>query len=308
MVISFSDIVSLIQVLLWPVILLLLLFIYREQIRSIVEYIGPRVSRLSFLNIFNIELREVAELKTHWAGMGGPTTIQELAQTPYFDSSQTSILSQLQDTSASDCALIDLGQGQEWLTSRLFILSFLLKHLRNLRCFVFVKSDDGKGRIYLGNSTPEEVQDAIARRFPDYADHLDQILWPQYDTSLYKTRSSIRNLPKDEISLSQIINQFIGKIKLNHQPSPDWVQLPGTSDYENASWIDEYQIKRILGKELNESYAIKDANTTDKELIKRVLLGKGEFVAIVNSSHNYETLVDRFSILEQISKMLGYSQ
>ena len=310
--IQFSDIVSLLQVLLWPAILLSLLFIFRKPIGRFVEQAVPRISRLSLLNVFDVELREVAELNTQGSGVGS-ATIQELVQRPYFESSMPSMLSQLEDPSASDCALIDLGKGDEWLTSRLFLLSFLLKQLRNLRCFVFVQSGDAKEKRYIGNATPEQVQDAIIRRFPKYADELDSILLNFTGISLYKTRAGVQNLPNVTLpnvsaSLSTIMYQFVNTISGQNPSGPDWVQLSGNINYENAAWVDEYQIRKMLGKELNESYVIKDIQTTEKELVKKVMTGKGEFVAIVDVNHNYQALVDRFGMLEQISKMLGYSQ
>jgi hypothetical protein len=319
MEILFSDIVNLVQILLWPIILLVFLLIYRNSIRKFVEQLSPRIKKLSLLNVFDVELHEVPDLNTKWTGFGaragfgpgfGPANIQQLAQRPYFDSTESSILSQLQDTSASDCAIIDLGKGEEWITSRLFILSFLLKQLRNLKCFVFVKGDETQKEIYIGNSTPEKVQDALARFFPDYATHMDSVLQAKFNTSLYMARSRISSVPTDPGSLYTIVNDFLQKIKSPVSADPSkWVQLqPGLLEYENAFWIDEYQIKRILGRELNESYVIKTTGASEEEIVRKVLVSSGEFVATVDSSYKYLALIDRRGLLEQVSKITGYSQ
>ncbi len=47
MTINFSDIVNLIQVLIWPAILLILLLVYRKELPQLIHAIGSRVTGLS---------------------------------------------------------------------------------------------------------------------------------------------------------------------------------------------------------------------------------------------------------------------
>lgn len=271
MSILFADIVRLIEVLIWPIIILFFLIRYKDSIKEFAKQALPRIRKLSIFNMLDLELQPIAELKTSW--MGPIVNIQQLAHSQIFDSTETSVLSELKAPSASDCAIIDLGKGHEWLTSRLFLFSFLLKYLRNLRCFVFVCSE-GYEKKYIGNAKPEAVQDALVRTFPEYANQLDlTLMGPPHDTSMYKIRAKVRNLPEDDPSISQLINGFLNNIRSPQPPlglDPKWVLLGNV--YENASWITEHDIKAILGKELNESRVIddeeknKDAHATCERL------------------------------------------
>jgi hypothetical protein len=62
---------------------------------------------------------------------------------------------------------------------------------------------------------------------------------------------------------------------------------------------------RSFGKEFNDSLAIKDEDTRQDELAKKILTGKGKFVAIVNPDLGFQALAERHGMLERIAKTIG---
>ena len=66
------------------------------------------------------------------------------------DSTLKSFYAQIEATSALELAIVDLGQGHEWLTSRLYILSVILTRMRGLKAIVFVDNANNSHGRFLG--------------------------------------------------------------------------------------------------------------------------------------------------------------
>jgi hypothetical protein len=66
----------------------------------------------------------------------------------------------------ADSAIIDLGTGDRWLTSRLYIFSAILSALLGVGCLVFLETRDGVPRRFVGVADPDAVRSALIRREP----------------------------------------------------------------------------------------------------------------------------------------------
>ena len=316
MEILFSDIVNLVQILIWPIFATIFVIIYRASIKKFFKSAGKRMSKVSIANLFAIELQEVSEFKISELKIGQEAIYQTIANREIYSSNLAELRRQFQNPSASDCTIINLDIT--WFSSRLFLFAFLLKNLRNLRCMVFVQTGGDMKNKYLGNATPEQVQDAIARTFPKYSPALDKALKNKDQPSIYEIHAGGWSLPAlnpdSPLTLSVVdfvSEQFVTNItEPNSLDAKNYVKTG--RGYENACIIDLRKIREILGKEFNESFVIKRAGMPEEELkeelLRNVLRGSGPFTAELDSNHVFRTLIDRNAVLEEVSKTLGYSK
>jgi hypothetical protein len=158
--IQFSDIVNLLQILIWPTILLFFLLFYRDVIKKAIKKIIPRIGKLSIANLFTVELREISGLSLEDDG-----PVKDLASREIYSSHLEIILSLIENQATSDCAVINLGKGKEWLTSRLFLLSFLMKNLVDLKCFVFLCEENNKKKGMLEMRHPSKFKTRLPSHF-----------------------------------------------------------------------------------------------------------------------------------------------
>lgn len=119
----------------------------------------------------NLELSKASEQKldwlwtsTHYGGRFDLRKITPASELIVFTSDSFDIFWQFKDDETFDYAVIDLGKGQEWLTSRLYIFAIMLERMRGLRCFVFLETKDEIDQRFLGIASPREVRWALARR------------------------------------------------------------------------------------------------------------------------------------------------
>jgi hypothetical protein len=126
--------------------------------------IGQRVKKLSIFE-FALELAAVPEFTTTAPAL---SDVRQLSPAEEFSSQAMALFDQIRNDAASDFAVIDLGTGQQWLTSRLFIFAVLLQRMRGLRCFVFVETGGQTRRRFIGISALERVRWCLARSIPGW--------------------------------------------------------------------------------------------------------------------------------------------
>ena len=145
----------------WPIAAIAIALAFRKPLSQFLNGLAGRVTKLS---AFKMEL----ELATAPSAAQGPllddirsaTTSASIA-----DSSRT-MLEQAQSTAPADFAVIDLGAGEEWLTSRLFIASVMLERMRGAKVFLFLQTTPGTARRFVAIATIAEVRWSLACRYP----------------------------------------------------------------------------------------------------------------------------------------------
>jgi hypothetical protein len=158
-----SDLIHLLGAIAWPAVVAIAIIALRKPVAAFLEGLAPRITKLSAFKI-DIELKEGAELK-RWSPPILDEIRQPLAAATVGDSSSQLMDAIVQETS-TDYALVDLGGGSEWLTSRIFILAVLLERMRGLRCVVFVETQNGvRGRL-VGLAAPRHIRWSFAQQWP----------------------------------------------------------------------------------------------------------------------------------------------
>lgn len=154
-------IVELVKALGWPLVVLVIALLYREEIARFISSIGGRVSKLSAFSVA-IEL----------ASARAPSTtplldeLRSATDPGLIGDSSGAMLKQVQSTAAADYALIHLGSGQEWLTSRLFIAAVMMERMRGAKVFVFTESAPAGTRQFLAVSDLRQLRWRLAQRYP----------------------------------------------------------------------------------------------------------------------------------------------
>src|SRR6266487_192121 len=124
-----TNVINLIQIISWPIVILItLLLLHRPLSRFIESLGGPNVQpfKVSVLQ-FGLELSKASASKftPHWADTSNDLDLR-LTAADELISNIPSLFDQFKDTTSLDYALIDIGNGDKWLTSRLFIFAIML--------------------------------------------------------------------------------------------------------------------------------------------------------------------------------------
>jgi hypothetical protein len=301
MTVEFKDIIALINAIAWPAFAVITLAVFRKPLLRLFQEIGKRVTKFSAFDV-SIELTKVAEFTPSWSG---PylSDVRQLTPADEFSSAALALFEQIESDVASDFAIIDLGVGQQWLTSRLFIFAILLERMRGLRCFVFVETRGNVRRRFVGTATPVEVRWAISHKYP----WLEAAFAKSYSALPdYQIRSIHGSI--DPWKATQIVNAYLSEIQQDHEPDSDqieWVCLKQQQLWEHAKWISGSRIDRLLGSILNDSWFLDSPDISNEEKTKAILRRKGQFVALVDEERKFRRLVDRQDLLEKVAHRVG---
>ena len=204
------------------------------------------------------------------------------------------LIQEIRNATPGEYAVIDLGQrgDKKWLTSRLFIFSALLEHIRQLRYFVFVV--DGR---FVGAASLDMIQCSLARQYP----------W--LEDAFAAAQSSQAEQDWDAVALN-----YIDRIQMSDYRQPE--EMPGLKgdewvllgDHrEHAKWLNEQELRKILGNNLQESSVIQAPNASAAELSKALLRSTGDLVALIDQDGRFLRLLDRGAGLEQLAALTSQS-
>jgi hypothetical protein len=316
-----NDAIELIQAIAWPVVVLVALIVLRRPLSDFIRDLGRRVTKLSVFQV-SIDLATVSEFDPTWRALNLGDIRQPTAAS-LFDLPAQNLLEKFIDTNGFDYALVDLGGGDEWLSSRLFVFAEILPRLRGLHCFVFVEETEATSRRLVGMARPEAVRWTLAQRYP----WLDSALEQAYADTAPPVISPAGAV--DSNSAQQIGQAFLSNIQMpagkpgqasqppppspDHDPGqpvvgcrPGWVpvqKVPGQQEQdlcEHGEWLDGPRVRHLLGTSLQEDAWVKDdPDASEEEQVRAVLRRKGDFVAIVSEDRAFRSLVDRHLLLEE---------
>jgi hypothetical protein len=87
--------------------------------------------KLGLLGGWSFELFGAAEARVDWLSGRMETDLRRpISSATITDSTRMEFSAQLQDRTPAQYAVVDLGSGEEWLSSRLYVMSILLARLR----------------------------------------------------------------------------------------------------------------------------------------------------------------------------------
>jgi hypothetical protein len=273
---------------------------YRGTITSLLS----KISKITILGT-TIEFFKSKELVTNKTLV--EESIQGLSFVSNIDDSIQKLINSIQDDKESEFAIIDLGDGQKWLTSRLFIFSIIFDTFSFVKFFIF-KDNNG----FVGFANLDEIKKKLGKKYPWLQDsyiraHFEESeLRDNGNNTLL--RDQIRTLDGGTQDTPVYLKNYLRNIQNEYGPDPipyqnefqDRVLLPSSQNtWERARWIDKVLLVNILGNSLRNS-SVKLTAKSDERRIKEIINNEGNYIALIDKNNNFVSLVNRHNILEEI--------
>ena len=151
----------------WPVTLLVVVLVLRRQIGDFLSAIGGRITQVSVMSV-TIDLALATETVPPWQGIGGEDVrglvVAQQVNVSYFDTLRQS----LRIPGTADFFVVDLKSDgrKEWLTSRLYLFTYVLSRMKDVRSIVFTATRGDVARSFLGVAGTDELLRALADAEP----------------------------------------------------------------------------------------------------------------------------------------------
>jgi hypothetical protein len=307
-----GDIAGILQIIAWPLVLLALALVFRRQLRRVFTHIASNVKSVSIAGV-SVELAERTAPPIVEAGGAAVDIRQAGTENNVDDSTLRSFYEQIEAISRLDLAIVDLGSGYDWLTSRLYILSVILRRMRGLQGVIFVGgAEDLRGR-FIGICSIEVVRWRLAREFPRYEEALAsgnlRAVQPQgLPQALIENDEGRLNRE----AAAELLRGFLEAVQRDVAPPPgeqaDWQELkvqPGEAPvWERANWIDAALVERILGGALDvDAIPVSQFQFADAKTRTRIVLEHaGPWVPLVGIDGRFRGWIDRSVAVESLAR------
>ncbi len=133
----------------WPAVTLIGLLVLKQPFTALSDALGPRITKVSLFKV-DIELAKAEQLQS--VSTASLDDIRDLGAVAASDSSR-GLFRIVESTTPLDYAVVALGEGKEWITSRLFIAAAMLRRMHGIKAVVFTEAE----QKYLGWASPEEI-------------------------------------------------------------------------------------------------------------------------------------------------------
>lgn len=304
---SNSGLITAALALAWPVAIVIVVVILRQAISDAVRALAARATKLS-IGMVAVDLASASARS--WGG----SPLDELRDTavtaPVGDSS-SALVASLGDETAADYAVVDLGTGQEWITSRLFLVATLVARMRRLRAVVFVTAVPGPMTL-LGTCDVEVLRGRLASRFPWL-----ELAYVEAQAASFRGLTPAAVAP-GQLALSQdgrleswragdVLREFKRAIQFQGVAAPGgegW-ELLGQQLWERAEWVTAESLSRLLGAALVRTAAVVDLATSDRQLAQQVLRADGPFVPVVDDQRIFQRLINRTTFVSRGARLLA---
>jgi hypothetical protein len=303
----------------WPVAALLIAILLREPLGRFLDGIGSRITKLS---AFQVEL----ELAASATPASGPllAEIREPGAANVGDSS-LALREAVKDTTPADYAAIFIGEGEEWLTSRLFVAAAMLERMRGVHCFVFIERRPPIGRQFLALVSPSFVRWHLARRYPwlelAYSTAVEEAMAvaaanatptvpPVPPTPIpQRVPQTLRLIISNEGAFeptvaSGVIGRYIASLQ-SYAPPADlstWVEFANDPKWERAQWVTRGLLEDLLPHTAFDQWIRDDREGNSAKRLKAVLARESDFVAVVDEEHRFKRLMNRRLYLDELAK------
>jgi hypothetical protein len=159
------DLPSLLRAALWPAIVVIALVIFRRQLPNLVSILNQRINKFSFAGL-SLKLAVLPEMQPAALEI----EVRQLNAVPQIRSGVDSIsraFDELQRSAERGYIIIDLGSesGPRWLTSRLYLLTFLITLLDRPIYLVFLERAGQVRKQYVDTASASSVRWGLARRY-----------------------------------------------------------------------------------------------------------------------------------------------
>lgn len=214
-------------------------------------------------------------------------------------SSYTSdLLVKIQEPGTAHFAIINLGRGQSWLTTRLFLFAILLRRFRSVRVFVFLEDSFDSEKKYLGLKSVAGVRWLLAARYP----WMEQAFAKAYaDLEPFQVTSESGALRPE--AAARLLERFMSDEAVRSDgPANDldaWVQL-ASGTWEHARWINGALATELFNLSPTTTSFVNLGENKGAEHAFAQLGAEGPYVAVVDARRRFLRLLDREALLESL--------
>jgi hypothetical protein len=314
MSVDWELVIEAIKALAWPLVVVFSLYLFRHPLVDLVAQIARRAQKVSVFEV-SVEFATLPELHPSWSVKEGD--VRRLTSSSIFDSSTASLFHDLLKATDAECAIVDLGSGQGWLTSRLFIFALILGEVRGLRAFVFVETVAGIRQRFLGIATPYNVRRSLGVRYPWLEEAFAKALLRGYTNGLPLVTkigsSTFTNAPSplmpgaEEFRVMNFVRSLVEELQRKSIPPNDeqnsYISFetaepaPGML-WERTHWISGDRLERDLAGVLDYAWLEVSPDTPRTMMADAVVRRPVPLVALVDADRKFRGLVDRYALLD----------
>jgi hypothetical protein len=175
----------------------------------------------------------------------------------------------------SDFTLVNLGLGESWLSTRLYLLAALIEDYSSIKTIAFVAPTETSSNHFVGMAPPRSIRRALGQQNP--------VLETNYRQAL---ASALPGLSTEE-ERSQILNSM--SLFLGYQET------------DARQWVTPSLLRLWLGPELStESVDWADEYSIPISLIRSIIKRPGPYVALI-SNGSLVRVVDRCELAVRLA-------
>jgi hypothetical protein len=279
----------------WPLTVVVLVLGFYKPIRGALEQIGRHGGEIGVAGL-------VLKLPAMQAAPLGADVLSFKSGDPFLavnNDGKSTLLHLLHEPGFRDYVVIDLGSGDEWITSRLFIFAVMLQRIKRVRCVVF---REGADRRFLGIARPDHVRWALAKEQPWLEQAYSNVLSEgmRYATVLNNEGA----IPTQHAE--SIVRNFVNGLAMRH-PEPEspppgkrWAEFDthGIKRFEKATWLGGEDIRLMLGEDLRDDAIVALGDRKGEAL--SLLRCTDPWVARVTEQRGLVSIVDRIAFLNEL--------
>lgn len=309
---------GLLGVIVWPLLLVVLALVFRRQLQGIFTYVASNLKSISVAGV-SIELAERSAPPIVQAGDAAVDIRRAGSENSVNDSTLRSFYEQIRTTSPLELAVVDLGLGREWLTSRLFILSVILRRMRGLKAVVFVDDANGLHGHFVGICSSAVLRWRLAGEYPKYEEALasgearatplrGQAPSPKQEPPLVDDDEG-RFANRD--AAAELLRGFLKGVQAPVVPAAAdaaaWQALepspPDPPIVEYAKWVDTALIEKLLSGVLDvDAVPASQFLFADRGVRARIVFEHGSpWVPLVRPDGRFHGWIDRMAVVESLA-------
>jgi hypothetical protein len=331
------DVAALVSAIVWPALLGVLAFLYRRPLSRLVAELPGHVKKVSIGGV-DVEFAD-ARSATLTLAEGKIDLRKSGTSDDVNDSTLASFYAQIGDPSRIEYAVVDLGSGEEWLSSRLYVLSVLMRRMRGLHALVFVETSGNVRRSFVGVCDCDRVRWRMAARWPRFEAALagaELVLWghpyavpggeftidvnrpwaaaplmqigafsPSPWVRVVNSEGRVEGPQGSADPAAGMLRSFLDAVQRPGPALPEgWVLLPSDTQLgEYAVWLSGALVEQVLKESLDRrSIRVNDfQGWSDRERIRAMVEHPGEWVAFTRPDGGFDRLVRRREVTESVA-------
>jgi hypothetical protein len=298
---SWEKWISLVEKIAWPVVVVLGVFVFRKPLSNFLDVIGKRATEIS-IGSLGIKLPTMNE-----AQLGDDVLTFRAADTFMMISSsaKSSLFNMFEQPGKYEFVAINLGRGDKWLSSRLYIFATMLQRMKALRCIVILGAGADTESQFIGATTPDKIRWGLATIQPwlevAYAQAYGQVC-AQFPPGVAVIMNE--NGAMDANTAEVLVKSFVTNLTvLPPVPlTPEWVTFAPNQPPEHAVWLSPEYLEPGLGYSWWKDVIV--ASETKKEA-KSLMRCSAPYVAKVKKNGEFLSLIDRVAFLDEVMGKIG---